>query len=142
MENISQDSLFKSENTWIKDIPKQDISEYEKNMLKGTKNALELLEEEKTEEEKTEEEIKRDKMKEVITMLKVISLNRMNLNPLYNTTQLSHIKRKEFLDIMNSLVIDYNEGKKDDIQTEFNTVCIEKLFTNNIDYSQFPVYKN
>jgi hypothetical protein len=137
MENISQDSLFKSENTWIKDIPKQEISEYEKKMLVGTKSALELLE-----EEKTEEEIKRDKMKETITMLKVISLNRMNLNPLYNTTQLSHEKRKEFLNIMNSLVNDYNDGKKDDIATEFNTVCIEKLFTNNIDYSQFPVYKN
>jgi len=137
MENISQDSLYKSENTWIKDIPKQEISDYEKEMLKGTKSALELLE-----EEKTEEEIKRDKMKETITMLKVISLNRMNLNPLYNTTQLSPEKRKEFLNIMNSLVNDYNEGKKEDIQTEFNTVCIEKLFTNNIDYSQFPVYKN
>jgi len=137
MENISQESIFKSENTWIKDIPKQDITEYEKEMLKGTKSPMEILE-----EEKTEEEIKRDRMKEVITMLKVISLNRMNLNPLFNTTQLSSLKRKEFLEIMNSLVNEFNEGKEEDIRTEFNTVCIEKLFTNNIDYSQFPVYKN
>lgn len=137
MENISHDSLYKSENTWIKDIPKQDITEYEKQMLKGTKNAEELLA-----EEKTEEEIKRDKMKETITMLKVISLNRMELHPLFNTSKLSASKRKEFLGIMNSLVNDFNEGKKEDIETEFNTVCIEKLFSNNIDYSQFPVYKN
>jgi hypothetical protein len=137
MENISHDSLFKSENTWIKDIPMQEINDYEKEMLKGTISPMELIE-----EEKTEEEIKRNKMKEVITMLKVISLNRMNLNPLYNCSILTPHKRKEFLDIMNSLVVDYNEGKKEEIEAEFNTVCIEKLFSNNLDYSQFPVYKN
>jgi hypothetical protein len=137
MENISHDSLFKSENTWIKDIPIQEINDYEKEMLKGTISPMELIE-----EEKTEKEIKRDKMKEVITMLKVISLNRMDIHPLFNTSKLSASKRKEFLNIMNTLVNDFNEGKKEEIETEFNTVCIEKLFSNNIDYSQYPVYKN
>jgi hypothetical protein len=122
---------------WIDVTEVKEITDYEKDMLKGTKSPEELIQ-----EEKSEEEIKRDKMKEVITMLKVVSLNRMDLSPLYNTTNLSHIKRKEFLNIMNTLVNDYNDGKEDDIRTEFNTVCIEKLFTNNIDYSQFPVYKN
>ena len=86
MENISHDSLFKSENTWIKDIPIQEINDYEKEMLKGTISPMELIE-----EEKTEKEIKRDKMKEVITMLKVISLNRMDIHPLFNTSKLSQI---------------------------------------------------
>jgi hypothetical protein len=135
METIKD--CVEPQTKWIDDQGVKEINDYEREMLKGTKSPMELLE-----EEKSEEEIKRDKMKEVITMLKVISLNRMNLPPLYNCSSLSSTKRKVFLEIMNNLVNEFNEGKEEDIRSEFNTVCIEKLFTDNIDYSQFPVYKN
>jgi len=111
-------------------------------MLHGTKKPKELLEEEKEEVIvlKTEEEIKKQKTKDLLLIFKVVSLNRLGRYPILNTSTLQPHELKEFLQMMNLLVDDYNKGLEIEITKEFNKICIEKLFINNTDVSTFPVY--
>jgi hypothetical protein len=138
----NSDVLYKSDIQWANDIDYVKPNAFEIEMLHGTKKPKELLEEEKDEVIvlKTEEEIKKQKTKDLLLIFKVVSLNRLGRHPILNTSTLQPHELKEFLKMMNLLVDEYNNGLEIEITTEFNKICIEKLFINNTDVSTFPVY--
>ena len=135
----NSDYLYKSNVEWCKDIEYIEPNEYEKDMLKNTKSAKELIEEELDEDALilTQEE----KIKNVILMFQVIALNRMNLHPLYNVSTLNSSQKTELFGHMDSLKMDYDNDLITDISNEFNKICNDKLFSNNTDVSTYPVYR-
>jgi hypothetical protein len=135
----NSDYLYKSDIKWRDDIEYIEPNDFEKDMLKDTKTAAKLLEEEKEEILLQTEE---DKKKGIITMIKVIALNRMNIHPLYNTSILQPTQKKTLIGMMECLLQNWNDGLNEDIANEFNTICNEKLFTNSSDVSAYPIYKN
>jgi hypothetical protein len=138
----NSDTLYKSSIQWANNIEYVEPNAYEIEMLRGTKKADEIIEEEQVEEIviKSEEEIKKQKTKDFLLIFKVVSLNRLGRNPILNTSTLQPHELKEFLQMMNLLVDDYNKGLEIEITKEFNKICIEKLFINTTDVSTFPVY--
>jgi hypothetical protein len=133
----NSDYLYKSNIEWCKDIPYQPPNEYEIDMLKGTKSAKELLEEEAV--EISEEQKRKDRLRHYLTMFKVITLTRMNLSPIYDTSLFQPHQKIEYMRHMESLVEDYNNDFEPDITNEFNKICIDKIF-NNPDVSSCPVF--
>jgi hypothetical protein len=141
----NSDILFKSETKWRDDITPTEITEYEINMLKHTKNINDILEEERKESEKvslkTVDEQTKDKIKHILTMIKVIACNRLGYNPLYNVSLLQPYDAKKLKKLMEELVNDINNGKEKELSEEFNDICNLKLFNCGSDVSLFPVYK-
>lgn len=76
----------------------------------------------------------------IATTRKVIllSLNKMDKPILFNTYKLKPQEKKKLQAIMHT----YNDVSKEDIDAEFNEVCIEKLFNDDNDYSNTPIYNN
>jgi hypothetical protein len=135
----NSDYLYKSNVEWCKDIEYVEPNQFEKDMLKNTKSAKELIEDELDEEvlQLSQEE----KIKNVILMFQVIALNRMNLHPLYNVSHLDPVRKTELLGHMDSLKMDYDNDLMCDITNEFNRICNDKLFSSNSDVSTYPVYR-
>ena len=117
------------------------VNVYEIEMLAHTITPSKLLKDESEEVIvlKSDEEIRKQKTKDLLLMFKVISLNRMNQQPLINTSTLQPHKLKEFLVIMNIMVEEYYKNGETYICDEFNKICLEKLF-HTPDVSNFPVY--
>ena len=138
----NSDVLYKSNVEWSNHVEYVEPNEFEIKMLHGTKKPSELLEEEGKEEIvlKTEEEIKKQKTKDLLIIFKVVALNRLGYHPIMNTSNLQPSQLKAFLDVMNSLINDYNNGLEISITAEFNKVCTEKIFASNVDVSTYPVY--
>jgi len=138
----NSDVLYKKDVEWVKDIPYQEPNDFEKDMLKDTKTAEQLLKEEKEEVVclKTIEEENKEKVKNLILMFKVITADRMGLHPLYNLSTLQPSQANKFKISMESLAEDFNNGMGKDITDEFNRICCEKLFQSGADVSQYPVY--
>jgi len=136
----NSDYLYKSDVEWCKDIEYIEPNEFEKDMIKNTKSAKELIEEELDEETLvlTQEE----KIKNIILMFQVIALDRMKLHPLYNVSTLTPSQKNELLGHMDTLKMDYDNDLILDISNEFNKICNDKLFSSNKDVSTYPVYKN
>jgi len=138
----NSDVLYKSSIQWANNTDYVEPNHYEIAMLAGTKKPKELLEEEASEEIvlKSEEEIKKQKTKDLLLIFKVVSLNRLGHHPIQNTSMLQPLQLKQFLDMMNTLIEDYNQGLEVEITSEFNKICNEKLFHNDADISKYPVY--
>jgi hypothetical protein len=138
----NSDFLYKSNVEWVKDITYQEPNDFEKEMLKDTKTAEELLkmESEETIILKSEEEQKQERIKNLIIMFKVITADRMGLHPLYNLSTLQPSQAERFKISMQSLAEDFNNGMSNEITDEFNRICCEKLFQSGSDVSQYPVY--
>jgi hypothetical protein len=144
MSNVIQNSdvLYKKDVEWVKDIIYQEPTDFEKDMLKDTKTAEQLLKEEQEEVVcvKTIEEENKEKVKNLILMFKVITADRMGLHPLYNLSTLQPSQANKFKINMESLAEDFNNGMGNEITDEFNRICCEKLFHCGSDVSQYPVY--
>ena len=138
----NSDFLYKTDVEWVKDIPYQEPNDFEKDMLKDTKTAEQLLKEEQEEVIvlKTVEEQNKEKVKNLILMFKVITCDRMNLHPLYNLSTLQPSQAERFKNNMESLAEDFNNGMGKEITDEFNRICNEKLFQCGADVSGYPVY--
>lgn len=136
----NSDYLYKSNVEWCKDIEYIEPNEFEKDMIKNTKSAKELIEDELDKEALvlTQEE----KIKNIILMFQVIALDRMKLHPLYNVSTLNPSQKTELLGHMDCLKMDYDNDLILDISNEFNKICNDKLFSSNKDVSTYPVYKN
>jgi hypothetical protein len=137
----NSDTLYKSDIEWTKDISYIEPNAFEIEMLSHTKTAKQLIDEESSEVPilKTDEEIRKQKTKDFLLMFKVIALARIGLHPLLNTSTLQPDKLKDVLSVMNSLVVEYDKGLELEIRTEFNKICIDKLF-HTPDVSSYPVY--
>jgi cysteinyl-tRNA synthetase len=138
----NSDYLYKKDVVWDTNIEYKEPTEYEKEMLKDSKTAEQLLKEEQEEVivVKTEEELKQEKIKNLVLMFKVITCDRMNLHPLYNLSNLQPSQAERFKNNMESLGEDYNNGMIKEITNEFNRICNEKLFQCGADVSCYPVY--
>jgi hypothetical protein len=122
-------------------------NEYEKEMLKGTKSVLELLQEEEqeriieTQQEKasyieavkTHEEI----MKEYITKVKVIALYRLQYHPLSNPSTFSRNDKLRVQDEMKEVM----KIPDQEITRIFNDIVCNRLFAPEADYSRYPIYR-
>ena len=138
----NSDFMYKSDVKWRDDIEPSEITEYEINMLKNSKKIEDILKEEQ--EELSVKHVKdenKEKVKNLLTMFKVITSNRMGFHPLFNLSTLQPYEAKKFRAHMESLVEDFNNGFEKDIVSEFNDICNSKLFNNGGDVSTFPVYK-
>jgi|688.fasta_scaffold837505_2 hypothetical protein len=135
---FNDSSMWASDIKWKEDIEQKPINDYEKNMLKDTKSADQLLQEEQEEKplELSEDEELKKRKRDYITKIKVIGLNMMEKHPLMNPSYFSHVDKQRLINHMENLM------KEDDdvIDILFNQVCTEKLFYNSADYSTYPVY--
>jgi hypothetical protein len=139
----NSDYLYKSDIKWRTDIEYIEPNQFEKDMLKDTKTPSELLKEEAEEEKivlKTPEEKEKEKIKNLITIFKVITSNRMGLHPLHNLSYLQPSELERYKNNMNSLAEDFNNGMGEEITNEFNRICNDKLFSCGADVSVYPVY--
>ena len=127
----NSDRLYKSDIVWRDDIKVEPINQYEIDMLKNTKNPIELLA-----QEPIEKPIKQDARRDYITKVKVIALCRCGLQPLMNGSLLSEKNKKKVINEMKK-VMDMSEH---DIQLEFNEVCMDDIFSSNTNYCNYPTY--
>jgi hypothetical protein len=123
----------------VKHVEYTEPNENEKKMLEGTKTAEQLLKEEAEEkpEELTEEEKLKRYRRDYITKVKVVALDRMNMPPLINPSTFS----KKDKQILITLMEDVMKMSEDELTKTFNEVCNDRLFTQNMDYTTFPIYK-
>ena len=136
----NSDFLAKKPFETIPDFEPQPLTEFEKSLLKGTKNTEELLKEEAEEKEPemSEEEKEKQRRKAYIDMLKVIALDKLDLPILTNPGCLPKRKKEKVMETMYSIMAELAE---EEMKKEFQRVCHEKLFVDAVDYSQFPIYK-
>lgn len=123
----------------IPDIEPQPINQFERDMLKGTKDVKTLLQEESEEKEPelSEEEKEKIRRKAYVDMIKVVAFDKLNLPLLTNPSLLPKKKKDKVMETMYSIM---EELAEEELRKEFNRVCQDKLFDSSVDYSQFPVY--
>jgi hypothetical protein len=77
------------------------------------------------------------KMKERTTKVKVILLEKMGKHPLSNPKYLKQREKTQLLLKMK----DYLDTKTDqEIDAEFNEICLDKLFDCDTDITSYPIY--
>ena len=120
------------------DVAGNIINEIEHKMLFGTKNPFELLAEEKEyiPPVLTQEQINKQTRADIVNKIKVCALNRMDKYPLANPGNFSRKDKTTLLNYME----EYNSKTMEELTNEFNNVCIDKLFSDNNDYSNYPIY--
>jgi hypothetical protein len=133
----NSDFLHAKKMVMVGDCDPVEPNDFEKKMLKGTMTASELLEKEKEEKKPlTKVEIEFLARREYITKVKVIGLHRMGKHPLYNGSLLKPSEKERLKSTMEKIML----LTDDQIQREFNDICIDNLFDANTDYSTYPVY--
>jgi hypothetical protein len=136
---------YLGDKVWIEDdkyVP-QEINEYEKELLKGTKNVNELLEEEKKDREKQERELtdlekEYNIKREIITKVKVIALDKMDKHPLQNPSLFSRRDKSKLIEHMEEVL----KLPHEELNNKFNRICNEVLFAPEVDLTKFSVYKS
>ncbi len=113
------------------------INEFEKDMLKNTFNAEQLLEQEKQVKQLSEEQQAYVKKRNYITKVKVIANNMLGKPPIANPSFYNKKDKAKMIEYMDYVINNYNE---DDLTKEFNEICSDKLFDEDTDYSTLPVY--
>ena len=107
------------------EVIQTEPTENEINMLKGTMNPSELIENEKT------EEILMDKNKIYITKVKCIAMDMCGKSITSNPSYMSQGEKNKIMACMKMLL-----DSDDDIDKKFNDICIEKVFNNKADYDK------
>jgi len=130
----NSDVLFRSDVKWVDPIEPKPINDFEKEMLKDSYTAEQLLEKEK--EEKPMVLTTEEHRKQHIMKVKVIALDRMGKPPLMNPSLFEKREKEELIKHMEETL-----QLTEDVITElFNEVCLRRIFTSKADYSTFPVY--
>ena len=137
----NSDVLYKKDVKWVDDTEPLEISEYEKDMLKGTVKPMELIEQEQEEKppELSPEEIKKDKTKQFMNMFKIISLDEMGFKPYHNPRTFNPKQMEDYMKLMKVRVQEYDDGKEDEIKERFYKICNEKIFYPTADVSLYSV---
>jgi hypothetical protein len=135
---FNDSSMYAADIKWRDDIEPQPINDYEKDMIKHTKDANQLLKEESEERppELTDDQKLKQKSRDYITRVKVLALDSIGKHPLANTYYFSRKEKQTLISTMEDIM----KKSEDDIIYSFNTLCNDKLFTSDSDYSTFPVY--
>ena len=131
-KNIDTINIIKNDDSKNTDLCQKSLT------VDGIPTIEQQLKDIKEDEEKRKKDIDEQKIKRrnIVNMIKVISLHKMDKNPLINTSDLSHKEKVELIRIMNT----YGDKVEMDIQEEFNKVCNETIFSPRADYSTYPVY--
>jgi len=133
----NSDYLHATPMQMIDPIEPTEINQFEKDLLKGTITPAELIESEKEEKKPlSKADIEYLSRREYITKVKVIGLHRMGKHPLYNGSLLKPREKEKLKTSMEKIMT----LTDDQIQREFNDICIDNLFDNTTDYSTYPVY--
>jgi len=126
-----------SDIKWIDDIPVTPITDFEKNLLKGTMSASELLEQEQKEKEEakplTQNEIDYNAKRDYITRVKCVALDLMGKHPLENPTKFTTREKKRLMEQMEMVMTKTDE----EIINLFNSTCNEVLFAPEANYTQY-----
>lgn len=135
---FNDSSIYASTITWRTDIKEEPINDYEKDMIKHTKNSIQLLEEEKNEKpvELSDERRENIRRKEYITRVKTIALHNMGRHPLYNASYLSNRDKQNLIKHMED-VMNMDDAE---ISNKFNNICNDVLFNTGADITSYPVY--
>lgn len=75
-------------------------------------------------------------LKEKAAKVKLICLDKMGKNPLYNPRGMKEKERKKLIELM----ADIFKRPDEVIDAEFNEIVNDKLLDNEFDVSQYPVY--
>lgn len=130
----NSDVLYRSDIKWVEAVEPKPINDFEKEMLKDSYTAEQLLEKEK--EEKPMVLTTEEYRKQHIMKVKVIALDRMGKPPLMNPSLFNKKEKEELIKHMEETL-----QLTEDVITElFNEVCLRRIFTEKADYSNFPVY--
>ena len=113
------------------------LNDFEKDMLKNTFNAEQLLEQEKQVKQLSEEQQAYIKKRNYITKVKVIANNMLGKPPIANPSFYNKKDKAKMIEYMDYVINNYTE---DDLTKEFNEICSDKLFDEDTDYSTLPVY--
>jgi hypothetical protein len=133
----NSDFIYVKKMEMIADVEPTEPNEFEKKLLEGTITPSKLLELEKEEKKPlSKADIEYLARKEYITKVKVIGLHRMGKHPLYNGSLLKPSEKEKLKSSMEKIMT----LTDDQIQREFNDICIDNLFDSNTDYSTYPVY--
>jgi hypothetical protein len=133
----NSDFIHAKKMDMVDDCEPIERNKYEMDMLQGTISPSELIEKEKKEtKEFTKEEREFLARHEYITKVKVIGLHRIGKHPLYNGSLLKRSEKERLKVTMEKIMLLTDEQ----IQREFNDICIDNLFDANTDYSTYPVY--
>lgn len=89
--------------------------------------------------EETEEEKQIREMKEKAMKCKVIALEDLGHPPLSNPSLFSKRDKKKVLDKM---TLWYNTKSDEEIDEEFNDIVLDKVFSNNDDYTKYSIAGN
>jgi hypothetical protein len=134
---------YSTECNWVQDIPVREINDYEKDMLKNTKNAQELLAQEEYEKNNppkvTEEEKQEQFKRNYINKVKVIALDSLGLYPIANPSNFPDKLKQKVIETMRDVINLYGDDEAA-ITKAFNDVCIDKIFNKSVDYTKFPIY--
>ena len=135
----NSDVLVKKAFDVIPNVEPKPMNQFERDMLKGTKDVETLLKEEVEvkEPELSEEEKEKIKRKAYIDMIKVVAFDKLDLPILTNPSLLPKKKKDKVIETMYSIM---EELAEEELRREFNRVCDDKLFDPKVDYSQFPIY--
>jgi len=88
--------------------------------------------------ELTEEEKFEIFKKELITKVKIIALDKIGKDPLTNGSNLKKRDKDKVIKHMEDIL----KLPLDDIDLLFKDICIEKIFDDDKDYTNFPCYSN
>jgi hypothetical protein len=136
----NSDSHYKTDNKWTSSYDIKEINAFEIEMLKGTQNPIEFMENEKKEEPifRTDEEIREIEIKNICTEIRILALHEMNKHVLMNISDLNKNEKNEYSLLRNKYKKEYDEGI--DIKSKFNKICTDKLFFRGVDISTYPVH--
>jgi len=76
-------------------------------------------------------------VRQKVMKCKLIALNSMGKHPLMNPKYFTQSEKKQLI----SKIVELFETKSDDeITAQFNDICNERLFSNGVDLTDYPVY--
>ena len=143
LSNVVQNSDVLARNSFpmVESVEYVEPNEYEKNMIKDTITAEQLLQHEEelknNPKELTDEQKEYIRRREYITKVKVIANNMLDKHPTANPTFYNKKEKAKMIEYMDYVINNYND---DDLTKEFNEICNDKLFVDGFDYSCLPIY--
>ena len=143
LSNVVQNSDVLARNAFpmVESVEYVEPNDYEKNMLKDTITAEQLLQREEelknNPKELTDEQKEKNRKRDYITKVKVIANNMLGKPPTSNPSFYNKKDKAKMIEYMQYIIGNYTE---DDLNKEFNEVCNDKLFVDGFDYSCLPIY--
>ena len=76
-------------------------------------------------------------VRQKVMKCKLIALNSMDKHPLMNPKYFTQSEKKQLISKIKEL---FETKSDDEITAQFNDICNERLFSNGVDLTDYPVY--